>query len=456
MWWYYANVSIYAQAATSLAQLDILVCTFFTCVFQNHSDNCSLAYSAPQMDHLLIWDETGPSPWAAMNESFDAPSNERYKLLNHSLLILAFKNPAEADQFVFSSTQTVLYGFVLPVLKLLGILSILSFFFTLCRVASMRNITNFYLTNLAVADLMVLISESTYQQCVALTTQSELDASYLGNSAQAVFILLTYTCDVGVISSIAFVTMLSYGRYFAICYPFQHRNLNLKRRAIRAAVCIWFLSFSVNLIVFFNQFLGFNVPPMKCLVWPTEEKYKHLSGNGHMFFNDDETLNLVVSYMFFCVFMLSLILTVTFNILLIKGLHAPNPTGDQIRGPSKHLRKVTLILGINTAVVFVCSLPQAIYALIAILVRSREEVNVNDDVKWKLDVLIACLRVLNSSINSVIFNAGSGRYRKAFKQAFCCRKRQQVPTNNIPLQTLPRADPADRIRLQDPKAKLPS
>ncbi|XP_038048684.1 kappa-type opioid receptor-like [Patiria miniata] len=449
MWWYYANVTVYAQAATSLAQLDILVCTFFTCVFQNHSDNCSVAYSPPLMDHPLIWDETGPPPWALMKESFDVPSNERYKLLNHSLRIVAFKNPAEADQFVYSNTRTVLYGFVLPVLKLLGILSILSFFFTLCRVASMRKVTNFYLTNLAVADLMVLISASTHQQCVALTTQIDLDVSYLGNSAQAVLTLLMYTWDVGVISSIAFVTLLSYDRYFAICHPFQHRNLNLKRRAIRAAVCIWFLSFFMNLIAFFCQFLALNVPPIKCLVWPTEEKYKHLSGNVQLFFNDDETmhtLNLVGNYMFFCVFMLSLILTVTFNMLLIKGLHAPNPTGDQIRGPSKHLRRVTLILGINTAVVFVCFLPQAILALIASLSQSREEVNVSDDVKWGSNLMILCLRVINSSINSVLFNAGSGRYRKAFKQAFCCRKRQQVPTNNIPLQTLPRTDPADRIR----------
>ncbi|XP_038048885.1 delta-type opioid receptor-like [Patiria miniata] len=446
---YRGNVTIYAQATTSLAQLDMLVCTFFTCVFQNHSDNCSLAYSPPLTDHPLIWDETGPPPWAPMNESFDVPNNERYKLFNHSLLILAFENPAEAEGSVYSNAETVLYGFVLPVLKLLGILSILSFFFTLCRVPSMRNITNFYLTNLAVADLMVLISETTHQQCVVLTTQTTWDISYLGNSAQAVLTLLPYTKGVGVISSIAFVTLLSYDRYFAVCYPFQHRNLNLKRRAIQAAVCIWFLSFSLDLINFFKQFLVLNVPPMKCLVWPTEEKYKHLSGNVLVFLSNDATfltLNMVLMYMYFCVFMLSLILTVTFNILLIKGLHAPNPTGDQIRGPSKHLRRVTLIIGINTAVVFVCLLPRAVIALIAIVSLSRKEVNVNDDVAWKLNLMLACFRVLNSSINSVIFNAGSGRYRKAFKQAFCCRKRQQVPTNNIPLQTLPRTDPADRIR----------
>ncbi|XP_038048894.1 kappa-type opioid receptor-like [Patiria miniata] len=449
MWLYHENVTVYAQATASLAQLDILVCTFFTCVFQNNSDNCSVAYSFPQMDHPLIWDETGQSPWAPMNESFDVPSNERYKLFNHSLQILGFENLAEADKYVYSNAETVMYGFVLPVLELLGILSILSFFFTLCRVPSMWNVTNFYLSNLAVADLMVLISEATHQQCVALPTQSILDVSYLGNSAQAVLTLLAYTGSVGVISSIAFVTLLSYDRYFAICYPFQHRNLNLKRRSIRAAVCIWVLSFSMNLIVFFNRFLAFNVPPIKCLVWPTEEKYKHLSGNVWVYGNNDATLltlNMVFTYLYFCVFLLSLILTVTLNILLIKGLHASNPTGDQIRGPSKHLRRVTLIIGINTAVVFVCFLPQAIYCLIAILVGSRKEVNVSDDVEWGLNLMTACLKLMNSSINSVLFNASSGRYRKAFKQAFCCRKRQQVPTNNIPLQTLPRTNPADRIR----------
>ncbi|XP_038054504.1 nociceptin receptor-like [Patiria miniata] len=446
MWSYPANVTVYAQATTSLAQLDILVCTFFTCVFHNHSDDCSVAYSLPEMDHPLIWNVRGPAPGAPMNESYSAQSNETYKLFNHVMDIIGFENSAEADENVYLNGETVLYGFVLPVLKLLGILSILSFFFTLFRVPSMRNVTNFYLGNLAVADLIVLFTFGTHQQCLALTTQNELDTSFFGNSAQAVVTLLVYMGCVGFTSSLAFVTLLSYERYFAICYPFQHRNLNLKRRAIRAAVCIWFLSLCINLIDFFNKFLEMNVPPIKCLVWPNEEKYKHLSGNLQVFMVSDETLNQVRNGISLCVFTLSLILTVIFNILLIKGLHPPNPTGDQIQGPSKHLRRVTLILGINTAVVFVCFLVHIVTVLILILSLNLEEVTVSYDVQINLIMMSDCLLVINSSINSVLFNAGSGRYRKAFKQAFCCRKRQQVPTNNIPLQTLPRADPADRIR----------
>ncbi|XP_038054505.1 kappa-type opioid receptor-like [Patiria miniata] len=444
---YHANVTVYAQATTSLAQLDILVCTFFTCVFQKHSENCSVAFSLPRMDHPLIWDAMGPFPGAPMNESYNAQSNEMYKFFNHSLEILSFENPAEAEEDMYSNTMTVLYGFVLPVLKLLGILSILSFFFTLCRVSSMRNVTNFYLTNLAVGDLMVLISFGTHQQFVATTTQNGLDTSYLRNSTQAVTLLIyLFLGNLGLISSLALVTLLSYERYFAICCPFQHRNLNLKRRAIRAAVCIWFLSLCISLVKFFDRVLNTNEQPIKCLVWPNEEKYKYLSSNVQVFVNGDVTLGQVGNGMFFCVFMLCLILTVTFNILLIKGLHAPNPTGDQIQGPSKHLQRVTLILSINTAVVFVCFLAQAVTVLIVILSQHLEEVTVSYDVQINLVLMTDCLRVINSSINSVIFNAGSGRYRKAFKQAFCCRKRQQVPTINIPLHTLPRADPADRIR----------
>ncbi|XP_038054004.1 somatostatin receptor type 2-like [Patiria miniata] len=446
MFAYNSNVTVYAQATTSLAQLDILVCTFFTCAFQNHTKNCSVAYSAYQMDYLLIWDDRGPAPRALMNESYNAQSNETYKLFNHSLNIAAFQNPAEADDHVYSNAETVLYGFVLPVLKLLGLLSILSFFLTLCRVPSMRNVTNFYLTNLGVADLMVLLSVGT-QQGVAVTKQNASDdVSHWGNSAQAVFTLLAYMINVGGISSLAFVTLLSYERYFAICYPFKHRNLNLKRRAIRAAVCIWFVSLSINLINLFDEFLTMNVPPIKCLVWPNEEKYKRLSSNVQMYAKSDCIWIQVGNYKFFCVFMLSLILTVIFNILLIKRLHAPNPTGDQNQGPSKHLRRVTLILGINTAVAFFCFLVQVVTVVIVIVSQSLGEVVISFEVQINLVLTTGCLLVINSSINSVIFNAGSGRYRKAFKQAFCCRKRQQVTTNNIPLQTLPRAGPADRIR----------
>ncbi|XP_038054003.1 lysophosphatidic acid receptor 6-like [Patiria miniata] len=447
MWSYNSNVTVYAQATTSLAQLDILVCTFFTCVLQNHSDDCSMAYYLPQMDHPLIWDARGPAPGVLMNKSYNAQSNETYKLFNHSLRILAFENPAEADEYVYSNAETVMYGFVLPVLKLLGILSILSFFFTVLRVPSMRNVTNFYLTNLAISDLIVLISSATYEQYVAFTKQNRSDIPSFGNSSHVVVSVLFYLANVGAHSSLAFVTVLSYDRYFAICYPFKHRNLNHKRRAIRAAVCIWLLSLAVNVIVFCSLFQKLNEPADKCLVWPNEEKYKHLSSDVQVILtNVGMVQSRVISYLIFITFGLTLILTVTFNILLIKGLHAPNLSGDQIQGPSKHLRRVTLILGINTAVVFVCFLPQTIAPLIVILSLSLEEVHVSGDVIWALLLMVACLRIINSSINSVIFNAGSGRYRKAFKQAFCCRKRQQVPMINIPLQTLPRADPADRIR----------
>ncbi|XP_022081580.1 allatostatin-A receptor-like [Acanthaster planci] len=445
---YLANVTVYAPATASIDQLDMLMCTFFICVFQNHTQDCSVAYSLPQLYHPLIWDARGPAPGTLVNESLTTQSSAVYRLFNHSLQIRALESPAEADDFVYSGAQSILYGFVLPIVKLFGLLSNLSFFFTLLRVPSMRNVTNFYLSNVAVADLLVLIFATTSNQCQVLTTHISVDMSSLGNSPQVVYSLFVYLLNVGTISSFVFVTVLSYERCFAIYHPFEHHAVNLKKRAIKVAVCFWLLSLSVNAAFFWFQFEAWNVPPIKCLIWPSEEKYKHLSSNVKVFVNSDEmilTWLQVTNYVLFCIYGLCLVLTVIFNVCLIKQMHAPFQGNMQIRGPSQNQRRATVILGINTTVVFLCFLPQIVITLVLILCGSSDGLHLSFFVEQDLLLIVSWLRIINASINSVIFNAGSGSYRKAFKQAFCCSKRQQGHRVNIALQTLPRADVDNRI-----------
>ena len=66
--------------------------------------------------------------------------------------------PEELVQQIYSAAQNsaVIIFFVYPVVILFGLLANFTFLLTVCRVQEMRTVTNFYLANLAVSDIMFI------------------------------------------------------------------------------------------------------------------------------------------------------------------------------------------------------------------------------------------------------------------------------------------------------------
>ena len=66
------------------------------------------------------------------------------------------------DRFLYNHVDKVVSTMVIPCVAVFGVISNVSFLIVVWRLKQMRNSTNFYLANLAVADMLFLVTASTH------------------------------------------------------------------------------------------------------------------------------------------------------------------------------------------------------------------------------------------------------------------------------------------------------
>ncbi|CAD6186083.1 unnamed protein product [Caenorhabditis auriculariae] len=102
-----------------------------------------------------------------------------------------------------------------------------------------RSITNFYLLNLAFADLLRSVV------CIPTTLLSELTHCWLLGAAMCK--IVAFMQPVGVCASAYTLAVIAVERYYAICRPLQSRKWHTKKRALVTIFLVWCFSFSANL-----------------------------------------------------------------------------------------------------------------------------------------------------------------------------------------------------------------
>ncbi|CCD64898.1 G-protein coupled receptors family 1 profile domain-containing protein [Caenorhabditis elegans] len=106
-----------------------------------------------------------------------------------------------------------------------------------------RSITNFYLLNLAFADLLRSII------CIPSTLLGELTQCWLLGAAMCK--IVAFLQPVGVCASAYTLAVIAIERYYAICRPLESRKWQTKKRALITISLVWCFSFSANLTSLF-------------------------------------------------------------------------------------------------------------------------------------------------------------------------------------------------------------
>ncbi|WKX91000.1 hypothetical protein Q1695_009671 [Nippostrongylus brasiliensis] len=131
---------------------------------------------------------------------------------------------------------TVVFFFVFT-LSLMG--NSLVIFTILSKTHRTRSITNFYLLNLAVADLLRSVV------CMPLTLLSEITRCWLLGPLMCKAV--AYLQPVGVCASAYTLAVIAVERYYAICRPLQSRKWKTKKRALFTISLVWVFSFVCNI-----------------------------------------------------------------------------------------------------------------------------------------------------------------------------------------------------------------
>ncbi|XP_072025343.1 growth hormone secretagogue receptor type 1-like [Amphiura filiformis] len=326
----------------------------------------------------------------------------------------------EALGVTHSKGDTIFITIGIPLVSLFGIFNNLAFLYVIYRVSSMRNVTNFYLGNLAVADACILIIFSV-RHLWMYAAISPINAG-LPWKNPAACMLPYYFTYMTTYCSVFLVTLVSIERYFAICHPLRHRMFNGKRRAITLVFVTWLLSFLLA---------GFANSPtstrQRCFVLPKD----FAAGDGPI------VVYWCMKYCTFCsktififdtaqFYIALFVSTVMYTLIVLKV--SRRDIGES--NVSNDVRNAVLRMVItNTVIFFLCLLPYKIINVQTLISRFGGNTFLSWDVYTLLQWIGRVTWLVNSAVNPLIYSLTNARYRRAFFEAFNLRKVKTVTIN---------------------------
>ncbi|KAK2575736.1 hypothetical protein KPH14_012123 [Odynerus spinipes] len=289
-----------------------------------------------------------------------------------------------------------------------------------CRNHSMRTVTNYFIVNLAVADLLVIL------MCLPPTVLWDVTETwFLGLKLCKI---IPYLQTVSVSVSVLTLTCISIDRWYAICYPLKFRSTT--RWAKTVIFVIWTVSFLFDIpdIIFLHT-----IPPSSevntIIYTQCDSTLSHK--NQATFWAIKFTFLYIGPLIFMTVAYWQIVHVLWRNNIPGHNLSSEvcqmgeipstgvgNPEGQlrSRRKAAKMLITIVLIFAICYFPVHVCSILKY-----AVLLPGGEW-----SVKASLSIHGLCY--INSAVNPLIYNFMSGKFRRQFKRAFPCFKKRKSRT----------------------------
>lgn len=132
-------------------------------------------------------------------------------------------------------TKVIPITVIYCVIFITGIIGNVSTCIVIARNSYMQTATNYYLFNLAVADLLVLVlglPQETYS----------FWSAYPWIFGETFCVLRSMAAETSTYASILTITAFTVERYVAICYPMKAQAMSSLQRAIKVIVLIWIVS----------------------------------------------------------------------------------------------------------------------------------------------------------------------------------------------------------------------
>ncbi|XP_014479466.1 PREDICTED: neuropeptide FF receptor 2-like [Dinoponera quadriceps] len=282
------------------------------------------------------------------------------------------------------------------------------------RSPRMRTVTNFFIVNLAVADVLVIVF------CLPATLMSNIFVPwFLGwFMCKAV----TYIQGVSVAASVYSLVAVSLDRFLAIWWPLKCQIT--KRRARVMIVVIWFIALTMTSpwLLFFDLVAIYKDEPNLrfCLeTWPHPE-------DGSLFF--------LIGNLTLCYVLPMILISLCYILIWIKvwRRHIPTDTKDAQMERIQQKSKVKVVkMLVVVVILFVLSwLP--LYVIFAVIKLGGDVAERDDEILPIVTPIAQWLGVSNSCINPILYAFFNKKYRRGFiailKSGRCCGKLRYYET----------------------------
>ena len=319
---------------------------------------------------------------------------------------------AALERLQWSSTDKWLTKVILPVIVIIGVLANLAFLFTVIRVRRMQTITNYYLVNLAVADVLFLVITLSAQFHTFTHSPFRGNVPYISEHGCWGSV---YPIFVSYFASIEFITLVSLERYYTICKPVHHRLMHGKERTIKLIVSAWV----VAIVLAAATAPRFGKMKRKCILWPEEDEYDDLPTRFHSCYMVNFGLGLLAEVIQSILLVIALVISCITYYKLVTNLGSKKLGGSvQVSKNKRNLQirnQVARLLIINGAVFFICQFPSRVMNMDKFV---RAVTDTLQPHTFTLFAISFGLLLINSAVNPFIYGLSSRLYRVAFCQAF--------------------------------------
>ena len=271
--------------------------------------------------------------------------------------------------------------------------------YVVLRFSNMKTVTNLYILNLAVSDVLFLTSMP------FLATTTILKYWIFGKAMCKIYFVFF---SINFFTSVLTLTAMSVDRYLAVCHPVSSVKYRTTRIAFFVCVSIWSVSFLIMLpIILYATTLPNikNLGKETCSVkWPDDQWIPP----GQAF----------VWYTFLLGFAIPISLISVFYVSVILRLRRIGPN-KRSKERKKSNRKVTRMVLAMISVYVVCWLPHWIFQ-VNLTFGSKDA----DIPQWQIYLYNAftVLSFANSMINPLLYAFLSEIFRKSFLKAFKCAR----------------------------------
>ncbi|XP_064648828.1 galanin receptor type 1-like [Lineus longissimus] len=277
--------------------------------------------------------------------------------------------------------------------------------YVVLRNGAMKTVTNLYLVNLAVADLLFLVF------CVPFTAWLYVLPNWIFGEPMCK--LTSYLMVVTMAVSILTLTAMGLERYYAIVHPVRSRVYRTIETTLWVLGSIWVASFLVLLPILFvtqvRQHFDYGGWQNYCM--------EHWSVPFHR--------QIYTVLVFTLLYMLPLMVIAGCYLLMARNLWS-SVSPEVLENESwarriKSRRKITKMVLMVVVVFCICWLPIHTINLWNDFGITSENVLM---FKYVLKILAHCLSYANSAVNPIIYSFLSENFRKCFKLSFlaCARK----------------------------------